>query len=74
MSYNMEKMHLKINPDDMKPMTCTECDGIYFKQVMSINKVSKFLTGGDKDTIIPIPVFRCDDCGSVPEEFQPISK
>ena len=74
MSYNMEKMHLNINPDDMKPMTCTECDGIYFKQVMSINKVSKFLTGGDKDTIIPIPVFRCDDCGSVPDEFQPISK
>jgi hypothetical protein len=39
---------------------------------MAINKVSKFLTGGDKDTMVPIPVFRCDDCGAIPEEFQPI--
>lgn len=74
MSYNMEKLRLNINPDDMKPMVCTECGGMYFKQVMAINKVSKFLTGGDKDTIIPVPVFRCDDCGAIPEEFQPITK
>ncbi len=26
----------------------------------------------DKDTMVPVPVFRCDDCGSIPEEFQPI--
>jgi hypothetical protein len=74
MSYNMEKMNLNIKQDDMKPMVCTECGGMYFKQVMAINKVSKFLTGGDKDTIIPVPVFRCDDCGAIPEEFQPITK
>ncbi len=70
----MEKMNLNIKQDDMKPMVCTECGGMYFKQVMAINKVSKFLTGGDKDTIIPVPVFRCDDCGAIPEEFQPITK
>ena len=45
---------------------------MYFRQVMAINKVSKFLTGGDKDTMVPIPVFRCDDCGAIPEEFQPV--
>jgi len=45
---------------------------LYFRQVMAINKVSKFLTGGDKDTMVPVPVFRCDDCGAIPEEFQPI--
>jgi hypothetical protein len=45
---------------------------MYFRQVTAINKVSKFLTGGDKDTMVPVPVFRCDDCGAIPEEFQPI--
>jgi hypothetical protein len=39
---------------------------------MAINKVSKFLTGQDKDTMVPVPVFRCDDCGAIPEEFQPV--
>ena len=61
-----------IKPTDMQPIICKECDGMYFRQVMAINKVSKLLTGADKDTMVPIPVFRCDDCGAVPEEFQPI--
>jgi|TARA_R110000851_G_scaffold106449_7_gene225583 hypothetical protein len=59
-----------ISPKDLKPMVCTECGGMYFRQVMRINKVSRFLTGKDKDTVYPASVFRCDDCGHVPEEFQ----
>ena len=41
-----------INPADLKPMVCTECGGMYFRQVMSINKVSRFVTGADKDTAV----------------------
>ena len=66
------KLNVNIGPNDMQPITCKECSGMYFRQVMAINKVSKFLTGQDKDTMVPIPVFRCDDCGAIPEEFQPI--
>ena len=47
-----------ISPNDLKPMICTECGGMYFKQVMCINKVSRFLTGQNKDTVYPVPVFR----------------
>lgn len=68
----MSKLNVNIGPSDMQPIQCKECDGMYFRQVMAINKVSKLMTGADKDTMIPIPVFRCDDCGSVPDEFQPI--
>jgi len=67
-------MKQNIKQSDLKPMVCEECNGMYFRQVMSINKVSRFLTGQDKDTIVPVPVFRCDDCGAVPEEFQPVIK
>ena len=35
-----------------------------------INKVSRFITGADKDSMIPVPVFRCDDCGHINEEFR----
>jgi hypothetical protein len=68
----MSKLNVNIGPSDMQPISCKECNGMYFRQVMAINKVSKLMTGADKDTMIPIPVFRCDDCGCVPEEFQPI--
>jgi predicted Zn-ribbon and HTH transcriptional regulator len=68
----MENLNLNINPSDMKPVECENCGGFYFRQVMAINKVSKFLTGGTKDTVVPVPTFRCDDCGAIPEEFQPV--
>jgi hypothetical protein len=68
----MSKLNVNIGPSDMQPISCKECNGMYFRQVMAINKVSKLMTGADKDTMIPIPVFRCDDCGCVPDEFQPI--
>ena len=65
-------MNLNIGADDMQPIICEECGGMYFRQVMAINKVSKLLTGSDKDTMVPVPVFRCDDCGAIPKDFQPI--
>ncbi len=68
----MNQLNPNIKPTDMQPVICKECRGMYFRQVMAINKVSKFLTGQDKDTMVPVPVFRCDDCGAIPEEFQPV--
>jgi hypothetical protein len=67
-----KQLNVNIKPTDMQPIVCNECDGMYFRQVMAINKVSKLLTGNDKDTMVPVPVFRCDDCGCIPPEFQPI--
>ena len=32
-----------IKQSDLKPMVCEECGSMYFRQVMSINKVSRFL-------------------------------
>jgi uncharacterized Zn finger protein len=55
-----------------QPIQCENCGSIYMRQVLVLNKVSKLLTGSDKDSIIPIPVFRCDDCGYVNEEFRPV--
>jgi len=68
----MDKMNINVKPEDMRPIQCEECGGMYFRQVMAINKVSRFITGGDRDTMIPVPTFRCDDCGAIPEDFQPV--
>ena len=32
----------KIKPEDMKPIVCANCGGLYFRQVVAINKVSRF--------------------------------
>jgi hypothetical protein len=67
-----QNLNSNVNLTDMQPIRCAECGSMYFRQVVAINKVSKLLTGADKDTMVPIPVFRCDDCGAIPPEFQPV--
>jgi hypothetical protein len=44
------------------PELC-ECGSRYFKLVYVIRKVSKLLIGAPEDQYMPIPVYRCDDCG-----------
>ena len=62
----------KFGPSDAKPIICKNCGGMYFRQVVSINVVSKLLTGKQEDEVRPVPTFRCDDCGYIPEEFRTI--
>ena len=52
-------------------MKCEECGCTYFNEAYMIRKASKLLTGAAQDTIIPIPVMRCADCGHVNELFKP---
>ncbi len=47
-----------------KPEVCPNCDGNFFKQTFMFRRVSKILVGAPQDQLIPIPVFRCDDCGT----------
>jgi len=50
---------------------CNCCDCEYFRESYILRKASKLMTGSTQDSIIPIPVMRCDDCGNVNEMFKP---
>lgn len=52
-------------------LVCEECNSKYFTEAYMIRKASKLLTGSAQDTIIPIPVMRCADCGHVNDIFKP---
>jgi len=63
--------NLNIDLSQAKTIQCSECNGEYFEEVVMLKKLSKFITGADKDSVIPIPVLRCVNCGNVNEEFKP---
>ncbi len=65
--FNLNPEHLK-NAENIK---CVECDGIFFQSVSMFKKISRLLTGDSKDTVIPVPAYRCSDCGAVAEQFLP---
>jgi hypothetical protein len=62
---------------DFKTTTSVEGfdGGVLFGQAFIIRKVSKFVTGGDEDALLPIPVFYCMDSkkiilNSIPKELR----
>lgn len=68
-------MEQQINSADIlrnsKKITCENCGCMFFKQVFSLRKISKVMTGTPNDQIAPIPIFRCDDCGVPLKDMMP---
>lgn len=63
----------KVNVDisGAEEVLCEKCEGKIFQEKMMIKKLSKFMTGSDRDSIIPIPVIVCAECNHVNEMFKP---
>jgi len=66
-----DQPQLNINLADAPYMECEECQGKIFEEKMMIKKVSRFMTGSDQDSIVPIPVICCAKCGHVNKLFKP---
>lgn len=52
-------------------ITCDECQGNIFEEKIMLKKISRFLTGSDRDSLTPIPVIACAKCHHVNEMFIP---
>ena len=63
--------NLNVDIKQTTSVTCEECGGTIFEQALIIRRVSAILTGQGKPGFMPIPVFRCSDCGHVNKDFVP---
>jgi uncharacterized Zn finger protein len=61
----------QIGLNNTTPIKCEKCESEFFVEAYNLRKASKLLTGTSKDMVVPIPLFRCADCGNVNEEFKP---
>jgi uncharacterized Zn finger protein len=62
---------LNINLAEVPYLECEECQNTTFEEKLMIKKVSKFMTGSNQDSIVPIPVMACAKCGHINELFKP---
>ena len=60
----------KLSPEDMKDIKCDECGCKFFRQVNAFKRISALMSPTGKEQIVPVPTFRCDDCGYINEEFR----
>ena len=61
----MENMNININPDDLQDIKCESCGDEFFSHSFMIKKLSAFQSPTGKAMMMPLQVFRCDDCGEV---------
>jgi hypothetical protein len=66
----MEQQNINLSLDKTTEVEC-DCGNNVFLEGAMLRKVSRFLTGTDRDAIMPIPVMVCSKCGTPIEETIP---
>lgn len=66
-----QQVSMTVTLKQTQEIECPQCGGIFFKQSVLLRKVPALLTGQPKDSLLPIAVFRCEDCGEVVKESLP---
>ena len=61
---------LGVNLNDARDMNC-ECGNNVFMPGVRFKKLSKIMTGQPQDTIIPIELYLCTQCGKALQELLP---
>lgn len=65
----MKNQSINIDIKNTEEIFCKNCGNNRFIQVYYIRKVSAVIAG--QESLIPIPVFECTQCGQVMEESIP---
>ena len=61
--------NINIRPEDLKNIICENCGGRFFREVQAFKRISALISPTGKEQIIPVPSFRCSDCGHINDEF-----
>ena len=64
----------QLDPSTLKDIACDDCGCKYFRSVNAFKRISALVSQTGKEQIVPVPTFRCDECGYVNEEFRPIEE
>ena len=64
---------INLKADDLEDIVCENCEGQIFREASMFKRLSALLSPTGKEQIVPIPIFRCDDCGHINEAFLPKS-
>lgn len=60
-----------VDPLSYPSIKCDECGNQYYRQVVLFKRIPGVVTGnGAEPTILPIPVYVCDKCGRLMEEYR----
>lgn len=71
---NTGNMNLNIKPEDMKDVCCDKCQNQTFVPVFLFKEVSAVVSPNGKKSLVPMQIFKCDECGHINDAFLPKKK
>ena len=64
------QQRVNVDPNDLTDIECPDCGALNFKQVVRMKKLSALISPDGQEQVLSIPIFVCDDCGGIPEDFK----
>lgn len=71
MNDNLKRQLPNVSLSDATPMLCAKCNGRNFMEVVRFYRFSALLTGNPKDSVFPLNVYLCGNCGETLQELLP---
>ena len=68
---NPQQPQMNVDFSQTTAETCESCENDTFVQVFQMRKLSALLSPTGQETMIPIQVFACDECGHINKGFLP---
>ncbi len=59
----------EINLGDAETIKCDECGNASFIQSFFLKRISALMSPNGKEAIVPIQVFACGNCGTIPKNM-----
>ena len=64
-------LNINVKASDLKDIVCDNCGCKFFRHVHAFKRLSALISPSGKEQIVPIPIYRCDECGHINDEFLP---
>lgn len=64
---------VNLKADDMTDVVCAKCGNQTFTPAFLFKKISAVLSPNGQESMIPLQIFKCDECGHINDEFIPKS-
>ena len=65
------EQNINVDLSTAQDIVCTACGNYSFEQVVLMTKISALVSPNGREGIVPIPVFACNACGFINQEFLP---
>jgi Zn finger protein HypA/HybF involved in hydrogenase expression len=63
------KANVQLDLNEADTITCKECGNASFIESYFLKRISALVSPTGKEAIVPIQVFACGNCGSIPQKM-----